>query len=132
LEGAPGVHSFSVSRVDLASDTESARVVVEHRADTHSDFDNFCCGPQGMTAGAGSVWVADTTSKDVYRIDPATNTVIATIPAPAGSQACGDVVFDGSAIWVASSCDVTTIWNLAPAAHPEPETVMLKGSSCPL
>lgn len=132
VEGAPAPHTFSISRVDLASNTETARIPVEHRADKFDDWDNFCCGPQGMTAGFGSVWVGDATSNVVYRIDPSTNTVIATISPPEGSQACGDLASDATAIWVGAGCDSTTIWSIDPQTNTVSKTVQLSANTGPV
>jgi DNA-binding beta-propeller fold protein YncE len=129
IESFRGTHTFSVSRVDLSSSSETARVAVEHRPDTASDWATFCCGPQGMTAGFGSVWVGDATSKDVYRVDPATNAVVATIPAPAGSKACGDLDADATGIWVAAGCDATTIWRIDPQTNTVSKTITLSGGT---
>src|SRR5205823_337600 len=81
-QSASPPHTFSASKVDVASNTETTRVVVETRADTGDSWQNFCCGPQGAAAGADSVWVADTTTNQVSRIDPATDAVTATISNP--------------------------------------------------
>jgi len=126
-EGTPGGHTFSVSRIDVSTETEAARIPVEHRAGLFSDNANFCCGPQGMTAGFGSVWVADTTPKTVYRIDPATNAVIATIQAPAHADACGDLAADASGIWVASGCNSNVIWRVDPHTNTVSKSVELPG-----
>ena len=132
IEGAPAPHTFSVSRVDVASNTESARIAVEHRADRFDDWDNFCCGPQGMTAGFGSVWVGDATSNVVYRIDPATNGVIATIAPPDGSQACGDLAADATGVWVGAGCDSTTVWRIDPNTNTVSTTVQLGTNTGPV
>jgi len=130
-EGAPGAHTFSVSRVDLSSQTET-RIAVEHRPETFNDWDNFCCGPQGMTAGFGSVWVGDATSQSVYRVDPATNAVIATIHAPTDSQACGDLAADTTGIWVGGSCDTSVIWKIDPQTNTVSKTVDLSVDTGPI
>jgi YVTN family beta-propeller protein len=127
VEGAPSPHTFSVSRVDLGSSKET-RVAVEHRADLFNDWDNFCCGPQGITAAFGSVWVGDTTSNVVYRIDPQTNRVIATIAAPESATTCGDLTADAVAVWVASGCDGTMVWRIDPATNTAAPSAVLSTS----
>jgi YVTN family beta-propeller protein len=129
VEGTPGAHTFSVSRVDLDSNTEAARVPVEHRPGTSSDWNNFCCGPQGVTTGFGSVWVGDATSKSVYRIDPDTNAVIATIPAPSGSEACGDLAAEATGIWVGASCDSPLIWRIDPQTNTVSKAIKVSDQS---
>jgi DNA-binding beta-propeller fold protein YncE len=92
---------FDVSRVDPASNSEIGRVPVEDRP-----LSNGCCGPQGMTAAAGSLWITDPQESGnglVLRIDPATNSVTARIPfAKIQATACGDLAGDDAALWVVS------------------------------
>jgi DNA-binding beta-propeller fold protein YncE len=108
---------FSVSRVDVASGRETARVRVETRV-TADDQARFCCGPQGATAAAGAVWVADPTAGGpgdafVVRLDPATNAVVATIPLQ-GNHACGDIAADDEGVWIAAACDDTIVTRIDP------------------
>ncbi len=58
----------------------------------------FCCGPAHLTAGAGAVWVGVPNLDSVASIDPATDTLTATIPV---HGACGDLTASSTAIWVA-------------------------------
>jgi virginiamycin B lyase len=58
----------------------------------------FCCGPAHMAAGAGAVWVGVPNLDSVARVDPATDTVTATIRV---HGACGDLTASSTAIWVA-------------------------------
>jgi YVTN family beta-propeller protein len=119
-------HTFSVSRVDVASNTATAQVVVETRADTGDSWGNFCCGPQGATAGAGAVWVADATTNDVSRIDPATNSVTAHITNP-GHQACGSMAADDTSVWLTEGCDAEGLWRIDPASNSVTATLRLPG-----
>lgn len=119
-------HTFSVSKVDVASNTLTANVVVETRADTGDTWENFCCGPQGAAAGAGSVWVADTTTNQVSRIDPVTDAVTARISNP-GHQACGSMAADGTSVWLTEGCDSEGLWRIDPATNKVATTVQLPG-----
>jgi peptide/nickel transport system substrate-binding protein len=56
--------------------------------------------PSGVTAGAGSEWVALASKNEVARVDPVTATVIQTIPV--GESPVGIAYGDG-AVWVANS-----------------------------
>jgi YVTN family beta-propeller protein len=120
-------HTFSVSRVDVASNTATANVVVETRADTGDSWLNFCCGPQGAAAGAGSVWVADTTTNQVSRIDPATNTVTARIANP-GHQACGSMAANDTSVWLTEGCNSEGLWRIDPASNRVAATLQLPGA----
>jgi YVTN family beta-propeller protein len=125
-QAAAPPHTFSVSRVDVASNTATAQVVVETRADTGDSWANFCCGPQGATAGAGAVWVADATTNEVSRIDPATNSVTARIPNP-GHQACGSMAADDTSVWLTEGCDSPGLWRIDPASNSVTATLRLPG-----
>ena len=119
-------HTFSVSKVDVASNTKTADVVVESRADTGDSWGNFCCGPQGATAGAGAVWVADATTNEVSRIDPATDSVTARIANP-GHQACGSMAADDASVWLTDGCDSEGLWRIDPASNSVTATLRLPG-----
>jgi YVTN family beta-propeller protein len=57
-------------------------------------------GELSIATGAGSVWILSDTSGKLARIDPATNTVIATIPVAAGSFAA---VFGFGSVWITTT-----------------------------
>jgi streptogramin lyase len=125
---APAPHTFSVSKVEVASNLETKRVVVETRGDTGDSWQNFCCGPQGATAGAGSVWAADTTTNQVSRIDPATGSVIATISNPTlGTAACGNMAADATSVWLTAGCDRKDLWRIDPDSNTVASTIRLPG-----
>lgn len=126
--GAAPPHTFSVSKVDVAANQEVKRVVVETRADTGNPDENFCCGPQGATDGAGSVWVADTTPGQgfVSRIDPSTGAVVAKMTNP-GVDACGQMAADATSVWLTQSCNGTGLWRIDPATNTVAATVALDG-----
>lgn len=56
--------------------------------------------PSGMAVGAGSVWVGGGYRGVVYRVDPASNRVVATIPLTA--VRVQDVAFGAGALWAVS------------------------------
>jgi virginiamycin B lyase len=58
--------------------------------------------PMSVGVGLGSVWVGSHRADWLYRIDPATNKVIATIDI--GMNACGPIVTAFGRVWV-SGCD---------------------------
>ena len=82
-------------------------------------------GPGAVTAGYGSVWVADPTGQDVSQIDPATGGLVDKIPV-AGEP--GSIASGGGAIWVASTVDAT-VRRINPTADAVTQTVQLPGSN---
>jgi hypothetical protein len=72
--------------------------------------------------------VGDTTSNVVYRIDPQTNRVVATIAAPESATTCGDLTAVAAAVWVASGCDGTMVWRIDPATNTAAPSVVLPTS----
>jgi hypothetical protein len=56
--------------------------------------------PQGITVGAGSVWIGGGGRGVVYRVDPASNRAVATIAL--SSVAVQDVAFGAGAVWALS------------------------------
>ena len=58
-------------------------------------------GPTLMASGAGSIWVGVQNINAVVRIDPSTDTIVATIP---DGGACSEIAADDQAIWVAGGC----------------------------
>jgi DNA-binding beta-propeller fold protein YncE len=112
---------FELSRVDPTTNAETRRVEVESRT-TNDDQAGFCCGPQGMTAAAGSIWTTDPqgggTSGLIIRVDPATGAVAATISLD-GSKAvaCGDMAGDSTQVWFVSGCDQETVGRIDPATN---------------
>jgi YVTN family beta-propeller protein len=60
-------------------------------------------GPGWLGTGFGSVWLSKSKSHAVYRIDPATNTVVATIPV--GSDAELGIRAAGGYVWIPDTTD---------------------------
>jgi virginiamycin B lyase len=72
------------------------------------------CGT--MAIAFGSLWVANCKDGDVYRIDPATARVVATIPAGVGPSGELNVVAGAGAIWAPSET-AGTIARIDPATN---------------
>jgi len=118
--GGSPTGEFYVSRIDVASNSETARVLVETRTTPGADWDHFCCGPSFVTAAAGAVWVTDPGYGygTVLRVDPVTNAVAARISFEnSKADACGYVVGDETAIWVASGCKHTYVARIDPLTN---------------
>jgi hypothetical protein len=67
----------------------------------------------GMTAGAGSLWVAG--SGEVTRIDPATNSVAARIPVDPSGSGPAAIAFGAGALWVPVTMP-GALWAIDPAS----------------
>ena len=52
-----------------------------------------------VATGAGAVWAANRADRDVVRIDPRTNKVVARIPFPTGTEP-RSINVTGDAVWV--------------------------------
>ena len=70
--------------------------------------------PEGVAVGNGSVWVANAGFNSVSRINPATGTVIETIPV--GSNGPQGLAFDGTSVWV-SNFGSDSVWKINPATN---------------
>ena len=116
---------FTVSHVDPATNTEVTRVAVETRHDPNGDTNAvFCCGPQGITVAAGSVWTADPEARGngmIIRVDPSSNSVTATIPSP--TPACGNLAGDATAVWLVSACDDSEVVRIDPTTNKPVATI---------
>jgi DNA-binding beta-propeller fold protein YncE len=124
---------YDVSRVSLTANAETARSVVETRAKSSDPNAYWCCGPQGMTFAAGSVWTADPQSSGnglVLRIDPATNAVLARISFDGSkAQACGAMAGNDNAVWVTSGCDNPHVARIDPATNKVTATIDAGGTA---
>ncbi|MCW4462943.1 YncE family protein [Sphingomonas sp. BT-65] len=79
-------------------------------------------GELNVVAGAGSIWVAsDNSAGAVSRVDPATNTVIATIPVNPGTWY---LAFGYGSVWAVSS-DKQSIQRIDPATNAVVKTTAL-------
>jgi peptide/nickel transport system substrate-binding protein len=81
--------------------------------------------PGAVTAGYGSVWVADPAGQDVSRVDPATGDLVEKIPVDGEP---GSIVSGGGAIWVASTVDAT-VRRINPTVDAVTQTVRLPGAN---
>jgi YVTN family beta-propeller protein len=81
--------------------------------------------PSAVTAGAGSVWVADAGNGTVSRIDPHSGDVVDRIPV--GGDPASIASGDG-AIWVANAVGAT-ILRINPTAETVAQTIALGGSN---
>jgi hypothetical protein len=112
---------YDVSRVSVATNREVVRPVVETRKKGSDPHAYWCCGPQGMTFAAGSIWITDPQDSGkglVVRVDPATDAVIARIAFANGkADACGNMVGDDSAVWFASNCDNPYVARIDPKTN---------------
>jgi DNA-binding beta-propeller fold protein YncE len=84
----------------------------------------------GMAAGAGALWVASTFLHTVSRVDPATNTVTATIdisdPATDPGHGPGALAFGHGSLWVVDgSADCSCVHRIDPATNRVVETIPL-------
>jgi len=77
--------------------------------------------------GLGSVWVGVPNTSSVYRIDPLTNKVEATIEIPAGASPCSGFAFSEQAVWTPSCFDTTTLVRIDPLTNKVVATVDLGG-----
>jgi streptogramin lyase len=113
--------AYTVSRVSTSTDKETDRPVVEHRQKGSDSHAYWCCGPQGMTYAAGSIWVTDPKDSGnglVQRVDPARNALVATISiANSNAEACGNVVGDAASVWLVSGCDSTYVVRIDPQTN---------------
>jgi YVTN family beta-propeller protein len=72
--------------------------------------------PRDLAVGAGSVWVTNASDGTVSRIDPATNTVSATIAvSSAGSQTANEMAANDTAVWVMAG--TTQLVRIDPATN---------------
>jgi YVTN family beta-propeller protein len=81
--------------------------------------------PGAVTAGYGSVWVANPAAQDVSRIDPTTGDLVEKIPV---NGEPGSIASGGGAIWVASTVDAT-VRRINPTADAVTQTIQLPGSN---
>lgn len=128
-EATDATGAFTVSRVSVATNKEVARPVVEMRAKGSDPHAYWCCGPQGMTYAAGSIWTTDPQDSGnglVQRVDPSTNAVLATISfATSEADACGNMVGDAGAVWFASSCDNPYVGRIDPQTNQIAATIYM-------
>ena len=106
----------AVDRIDPVTNTVVASIPVgAHR---------FCCGPQGIVAAAGAIWVGVPNQFGVARIDPTTNTLVTLIqtgtasPQAQDQSSCGALASAGGAVWSADGgCNPSHLWRIDPSTN---------------
>lgn len=98
----------SVSRID----PKSNKVVATIRL---ADSVYCCAGHQGITFGAGAVWVGVPLLSAVVRVNAATNAVTAKITLP--EQPLGGLAVDSRAVWAAAAHGGHKIWRIDPRSN---------------
>jgi DNA-binding beta-propeller fold protein YncE len=84
-------------------------------------------GPTSIAAGAGSIWVGVQNIHAVVRINPSTDTIVATIP---DRGACRQIVADDRAVWIAGGCDPGPgVTRIDPATNAVTEVSNANGNS---
>jgi len=120
--------AYEVSRVSVSSNAEIARPVVEVRNKGGDSHAYWCCGPQGMTYAAGSIWTTDPQDSGnglVIRVDPTTNAVVATIAPKGLAPTCGNMAGDNSSVWFVSGCDQPFVVRIDPQTNQVAATIGL-------
>jgi YVTN family beta-propeller protein len=103
----------------------SGIVSVDASSDRVSSATPVTGAPGAVTAGYGSVWVADPVAQDVAQIDATTGDLVEKIPVDGEP---GSVVSGGGAIWVASTVDAT-VRRINPTAEAVTQTIRLPGAN---
>ena len=85
----------------------------------------LAASPGAVTAGDGSLWVANPSAEDVAQVDPKSGAAVDHIPV---SGEPGDIVSGGGAIWVASTLGAT-IARIDPATDETTQTIQLHGAN---
>jgi len=80
--------------------------------------------PSSMATGAGALWVAG--NEQVTRIDPATNSVVATIPVAATGAGPAGVAVGAGAVWVPVAVP-GALWGIDPATDKATSKISLGG-----
>jgi len=78
----------------------------------------------GMVAGAGALWVVG--SDEIYRIDPASDAVTASVPVGATGSGPGGVAVGAGAIWVPVAVP-GTLWGINPETNKVTSRIPLDG-----
>jgi hypothetical protein len=88
------------SRGDLSRRYRGQDTVSRYDLRTHRTQTIAVPAPEDVAAGGGSVWILGSTGGRVYRIDPVTRRVVATVSLPGGPPA--DLAAGSSGAWVNS------------------------------
>jgi streptogramin lyase len=74
-------------------------------------------GPHQIGLGLGSVWVGVPNTGQVFRIDPLTNEILATINVPSVANPCSGFAFTEQAVWTPSCHEDQTLIRIDPVAN---------------
>jgi YVTN family beta-propeller protein len=76
-------------------------------------------GPGGLATGFGSIWIAAHRSNTVFRIDPATNKVVAAIKIaiPDVDSGIGTLTVGARYVWLPVGSQMDQLWRINPATN---------------
>ena len=98
-------------------------VAVDAASDRLASATPLAGDPGSVTAGGGSVWVADPVAERVYQVDPESGSVIDRIPV--GAEPAGIISGDG-AVWVVSTVG-STVTRIDPSTDTSAPPIDLPG-----
>jgi YVTN family beta-propeller protein len=81
-------------------------------------------GPQRIAFGLGSIWVDESNTNNVIRLDPTSHSVIAKIAVP-DVHPCGDIATTPHAVWVTGCFDTSAVARIDPKTNSTVATTML-------
>ena len=120
------VATSTVAKVDPTTNTVIERV------------SGFVGQPVGLAYDGTNIWATVTDSHGIWKIDPTTNRVTATIPVdsdtpPFNSSAPYGVAYDGSNIWVTNLTIFGRLWKIDPDTNTVTAVITARESvgSCP-
>lgn len=111
-------HEGTVSRIDARTDKVVATVVVGTPGPG---------GPQQLAEGLGSIWIGETNTRQVIRLNPTTGAVVAKIAMPPAALPCGGIVTTDSAVWVSGCFETPTVVRIDPRTNAVVATIRLDG-----
>lgn len=110
-------HAGSISRIDAKTGAILGTQVVGASGQN---------GPQRLAQAAGSVWVDESNTSEVIRLDPATGNVVARIHVPDFGP-CGGILATDSAVWATGCHDSLAAVRIDPATNTIAAEVLLDG-----
>jgi len=129
-EGAVWVSNYTDGTVSKIDPSSKAATQIDLPIDLPVDLgvkSTLVAGPAAIGVGFGSAWVSDVNRGVVYRIDPATNGITATIrvgkPSNGNDYASDIAAADGS-MWVTSP-ESRTIVRIDPATNSVEDSIQL-------
>jgi len=108
-------HEGSISRIDATSGAVLGTEVIGQAG--HN-------GPQRLAQGDGSVWVDESNTSEVIRLDPATGKVVARISVP-DFPPCGGILVTEQAVWATGCHDSPAMVRIDPATNNVAAVVVL-------